>query len=221
MTLVLTILTGGRPALLERTLASVERSVPKLVESARVVALVNGKDDVALAALRGRAWVDHVHEHREYRHGIGAAISMLMDLARLPPSGILLHLEDDWECSPGTWYDAGLELLHRHRDIGQVRLRRHVERSCVGQATSSYHMVTRRPLDWQPRGRQCLVARAHYTFNPTLVRTELAKRIFPCASEFHAAQKFMRTHLLAAQLLPGAFRHTGGANSLREKEGAP
>lgn len=221
MTLHITILTGGRPSLLERTLVSLERAAPKVVEDACVVALVNGKDDVALAALRGRAWVDRVYEHRDYRKGIGLAISMLMDLARLPSRGILLHLEDDWECSGGSWYDAGLEILHRHKDVGQVRLRRHVAASAVGGATSPYHMVTRRPLEWRQRSRQCLVAAAHYTFNPTLVRTDVATRIFPCASEFHAAQKFMRTRLLAAQLVPGAFRHTGGNNSLREKGGAP
>lgn len=219
MTLVLTILTGGRPELLERTIASVERSAPAVVEQARVVALVNGDDEVSIATLRRRPWVDEIHEHRPFRLGIGEAISRLMSLVPLQERGTLLHLEDDWECSPGGWYEVGLDLLQRHKDIGQVRLRRHASMSAVGQATSRYHMVTRQPLDWQPRGKRCLVARAHYTFNPTLVRTEVARRIFPCDSEFHAAQKFHRTGLLAAQLLPGAFRHTGGSNSLRENGG--
>lgn len=104
MTTVVTILTGGRPALLQKTVTSLALRAPGLVESARVVALVNGHDERATKLLGGLGWVDRVVRHdAPAMLPIGAAFSKLMDAAALPTAKYLFHLEDDWLCLNAGW----------------------------------------------------------------------------------------------------------------------
>lgn len=220
--LVITILTGGRPALLGRTLSSLERHSPQVLADARVVALVNGGDAPSVATVRERPWIDHVDTWEGDVMEIGAAVTRLWETAQLSEARYLFHLEDDWGCS-GAWYDAAKRIFAREPKVGQVRLRRDVPQSAVGHAVMRYHMVTGAPLHWEDRRAGHLryrVARAHLTFNPAVLRAELALGLFPCKSEQDAARKYHQTQLLVAQARPGAFGHLGtGELSLRERLG--
>lgn len=223
MNLLVTVLCGGRPKLLSRTLSSFASNAPEVAENARVVVLLNGDDPVSDRVLADCPWIDEVLRHCEGRLPIGKAISKLMDEAQVGRAEHLLHLEDDWNCLRGGWWPHALEVLRREKKVGQVRLRRWFSSAHPQQSVSRYHMLTRRVLKWQERrgskGRYA-VARAHFTFNPTVVPTSVAGRVYPCRDEMDAAHKFNCTRLLAAQLLPGAFAHLGvGDLSLREKTG--
>lgn len=223
MSTVVTILTGGRPVLLRDTVASLASKAPGFVQSARVVALVNGRDERATKILTDLGWVDELIRHDGPMLPIGAAISRLMAAARLADADYLFHLEDDWRCVNAGWLPKAEWILRRHARVGQVRLRKWLPQSTPG-AVSRYHMVTRAVLKWEkartPSFRY-MTARAHYTFNPTLTRASAALRVYPCETEMHAARRFHSTRLLVAQLLPGSFAHIGGdGRSMRAKTGS-
>jgi hypothetical protein len=220
--LVITILTGGRPGLLRRTLDSIERHSAQVLAQAHVVTFVNGGDAPSLAMVRAKKWIDDVRVGQEGTIlKIGPAVSALWKWAPLKDAKYLLHLEDDWECS-GEWMDPARTILEKDPQIGQVRLRRHVPKSAVGHAVMRYHMVTGRPLQWDSRhigDVKYAVSRAHFTLNPALIRVPIAEGLLPCGSEVDAAIKFHSTGRIIAQWIPGAFGHIGGEHSLREKVG--
>lgn len=226
--LAVTILTGNRPKLLKRTTTTIATHARPLLEKARVILMINGADDLTVSVARKLDWVDvvHIRQRREEEADeiapIGVAVSELM--AMVPEEAThVLHLEDDWECTADGWYDRALWILRRHGEVGQVRLRRDVPRSVVSQRTSRFNMVNGKVIRWHeqraPAGFQYRTGDAHFTFNPSLVRRSLLPMLYPCAGERDAASKFAMKRLGSAQLLPGAFRHIGDQESLREKLG--
>jgi hypothetical protein len=74
-------------------------------------------------------------------------------------------------------------------------------------------MVSGEDIVWtEHRGYR--TGRAHYTFNPAIMRTSLARDVFPCVDEPEAMLRYHATGLLTAQLAPGLFRHIGDGRSL-------
>lgn len=221
--LAITILTGGRPRLLKRTIDHFVRHAGGMLESAHVTMLVNGADEMSLGIARATPHVDNlIVSDTKPILTIGAAVSRLMSEV---PSSVkyVFHLEDDWECVRPGWYDRARWLLERHPRIGQVRLRMFVSQAVPSQAVSRYNMVTRRIIKWEDRrtslGWSYREGDGHFTFNPSLVRRDLLASLYPCEGELDAAQKFNSTKLRCAQLVPGYFRHIGGDDSLRERLG--
>jgi hypothetical protein len=217
--LVITILTGRRPTLLAKTLSTIECECRELLAKNRVIAMVNGGDEASVKIIEDATWIDERLVTQEPLLAIGPAVSRLWEAAELAKHQYLMHLEDDWGCSR-SWYEEARGILDADKEIGQVRLRRHVPQSAVGHAVMRYHMVTGRPLRWEKLrlgGVRYLRCRAHFTFNPALIRASLAATLVPCDSELDAAKKFDAHRLKVAQTLPGAFRHLGGDQSLREE----
>ena len=213
--LVVTFLTGRRPDLARATIDSLLADRPGLFDGARFIALLNSHDPSTEAWLRGLPFLDALLLYRgEGVLPIGLGFSRLMREAMATDLPYVLHLEDDWRAGDGgrNWLEEARDLLDRRRSIGQVRLRHSRERVAVR------HVVTGRPIRWELEGRHRLSASAHFTFNPSLLRSAALPFVVPCTSERHAMQRYLRTGLASAQLLPGIFRHLGGKNSLRETQ---
>lgn len=210
--LVVTVLTGGRPALLRRTLDALEAQAGPRLGRWAVIALANGGDPPTLAELGRRAWI-RVEDRPGPIRPIGSALSELVGLATASGRRFALHLEDDWACGlpPSGWLDPAAHALS-DPNVGQVRLR--LEREKV----LAVHMATGRRIRWT-QAADHKRGNAHYTFNPTLVRTEDLSKIFPCSGEREAQAKFLALGLEVVQLIPGAFRHLGDDASLRRRLG--
>lgn len=211
--LVVTVLTGGRPILLEQTLDALERHAGPRLRRWTVLALVNGADAPTMAVLTQRPWVTSRPVEGPIRP-IGAALSDLMGMARHAGRAFLLHLEDDWSCShaPERWLDRGAYALGNPR-VGQVRLRSSADQ------VSRTNMCTGAAIRWSFAPDHLRSSNAHFTFNPHLVRCESIPKIYPCDGELDAQRKFAQTHLDVVQILPGSFSHVGGQSSLRENLG--
>lgn len=211
---VITVLTGKRPAYLQATLSSLQQNFNASASGVgTVIALVNGGDAPSVEVLRAFPWIDVVKTTPGPKLlPIGPATSMLHKLALASGYPLWLHLEDDWRCTSSTgWLEQARAILDKSKRIGQVRLRRSTEK------VLKHHMIKRTPIVWRPGSDAGhVVADAHYTFNPSLVRTTAVAKLFPCADEPDAMRKFVGTKLLVAQALPGAFVHIG-ADSLRER----
>lgn len=199
--------------LLERTLVALAATQKPLVEDGMVLCLHNGGDPETADVLRRHSDLIDLKIVTQYLLPIGPAVSLLFDHAREVEAEYLLHLEDDWEATPGDWYDQAVRLL----DDGtfQVRLRKADER------VLPTHMVHKRPLRWTiwPEGYRTSPD-AHYTLNPSLIHLQDLKVGWPAASEREAQKKFWKAGLRSvAQLVPGIWRHTGEAHSLRKLVG--
>lgn len=202
-----TILTGRRPDLLAATVASLTTAAPGLLQSAHVTVLHNGTDAKTAALLDGWPWVDAIDTHHGSMLPVGAAVSRLA--AALPDRPLWLHLEDDWTAAttvPG-WLDVARDML-ADPQVGQVRLRHR------GQPVHTRHMTTGQPIRWTRHHPGALVGEAHYTCNPSLMRTADAVVVWPADSERAAMHTFATRGWQVAQLDPGVFHHTGAAQSL-------
>lgn len=208
----ITILTGGRPHLLRRTLDSLQHCAPGLIEQHPLFVMINGGDAETHAVVAQLPFVHRCLVHETGILPIGVAVSALAaEAAALDGAQYILHLEDDWETHAVEqgWLHRARQVLDAHPHIGQVRLRHR------GEPVLHQHMLTRRPIVWTQRNGFMSAPSAHYTFNPSLIRTVDVPRIFPSASEVEAQARFLSTRMAVAQLLPGVFRHIGAEDSLR------
>ncbi|MCP3944653.1 MAG: glycosyltransferase [Desulfobacteraceae bacterium] len=212
----ITLLTGGRPDLLKRTVDSLQDSWGQLLKLSKVCVLINGKDSESSAYVRSLPFVDRILENTREVLSIGTATSMLMEeITRFNDIDTILHLEDDWgfTSSDPEWLFRGLNILKHHPGVGQIRLR-HCDEKVL-----PYHMITRKPIVWQQQCGFRVAKSAHFTFNPFLMRVVDLPEIFPCASEEEAQKKFLITGMATVQLVKGVFCHLGDQNSLRSKLG--
>lgn len=213
MSLLITLLTGRRPVLLDRTLVALAATQKPLIEDGFVLILHNGGDPETGDVLKRHADLIDLTIVTQYLLPIGPAVSLLFDHAREVEAEYLLHLEDDWEAEPGPWYDQAARLL----DDGtfQVRLRH------VDERVLPTHMVHKRPLRWTiwPDGYRTSPD-AHYTLNPSLIRLADVGKGWPAGSEREAQKRFWKAgYRKVAQLVPGIWRHTGAVHSLRKLVG--
>jgi hypothetical protein len=218
--LAVTLLTGNRLALFRQTVDSVLRMEPSLLLDAHVTVRVNPADDTATRNYVGSlGWVDRIFGEASAQRAvarIGPAVSSMM--ATVPETAkYVLHLEDDWCCTDSGWLDDAVTILERDERIGQVRLRERAE------PVLPKHSVTGDTIAWRSRKIDSLMyqhGQAHFTFNPSLIRRAQLDAIYPCRHEEHAQTRFLGTGLKVAQLIPGAFVHTGdGPQSLRDRLG--
>ncbi len=206
-----TLLTGDRPDLLARTVGSLLRLAPGLLESAYVAVLHNGSDDATAALLARWDFIDH-HTALLERLPVGPAASAL--LAVPAPRRFTLHLEDDWQVATMDtgWLDQARNVLDEDPRVGQVRLRHR------GQDTAQNHMISRKRIWWAPGVAGSTVGPAHYSLNPSLMRSVDTPVIWPADSEKAAARQFYGMSWLVGQAGPGVFRHIGEGASLRMGE---
>lgn len=212
---LLTILTGERPVLLDDTLASVREHAPGLLETAHVIAIHNGGDRDTAAILADHADViDRVDVLRRLID-MGPAVSRALRLARTVDRIWWLHLEDDWRAhDAGDWLTAARRIFTVDPDVCQVRLRLASERVLLR------HMVTHERLRWKDRDWYRVAPDVHYTVNPSLVRLADAADAWPAPGERTAQRQWHAAgHRRVAQLIPGVFEHTGGDQSLRIAKG--
>jgi hypothetical protein len=211
---VVTILTGSRPELLNDTLVHLPWEVLETAD--RVIVLCNGGDDDTLNV---------ISDHLRWRNDaeilttdtllpMGEAMGVLADAAR-GTARYVLHLEDDWRhiTVDDGWIDDAKAALTD--DVAQVRLRHH------GEMVRARHMVTNHLIRWR-RHPYGLIAPAHLTVNPSLMRTDDWAKHWPATGERHWQQRCVAAGLTTVvQLHPGVFAHTGDGRSLREETGCP
>ncbi|MCA9173128.1 MAG: hypothetical protein KDB14_01375, partial [Planctomycetales bacterium] len=208
------LLTGGRPELLSRTIAALQARAPWLLAEHFVQVVINGADDPTCDYVSSLDFVDDCVVLEGARMPIGPATSLaVLRLLKNVNVEYVLHLEDDWEASGAdeSWLARAGDILERSPMVGQVRLRdRH-------EPVATRHALSGSLMEWRLEPGYLLAESAHFTFNPGLIRAADARRIFPCQDEREAQANFFALGLQTAQLTPGTFRHIGGGQSLRER----
>ena len=205
----ITVLTGRRPELLARTLASLP---PELGGFARVVALHTGREKVGDETdniLASHPYIDARKSDDEVRP-IGENVSQLAEQVKNSGATYWLHLEDDWvyDTHHHGWLDDAREILE-DPSVAQVRLRH------FGEKVMDRSMVDNTRIHWKPAGHH-LRGKAHITLNPSLVRVADVDKMWPATGERDMQRNAHRNGLrTVAQHLPGVWRHIGDDVSLR------
>jgi hypothetical protein len=212
--LVVGVLTGGRPQLLQRTLAQFFEQVPR--DRVELHVLINGDDAdsnaiaeqyVQRLPLRGCvSWFNLITGVMP----IGEAVSYL--IRDLPDDGYYLHLEDDWSSREDVVRHicAAAWILDYSLTIGHVKLRHfNDEKTNLSRQGCA--------IKWEDYGWYWASTNASFTFNPALTRMDVVKRIFACRGEYDAQEKYEELGLGIAQLIPGCFIHTDDGDSLRKR----
>jgi hypothetical protein len=215
---VVTILTGARPLLLERTLIGVERHLPGLLDTAEVHVLVNGGDKPTLAVVahhRKPSWV--VHSKPGQVATIGQGTSACAAYAITSNRPYWFHLEDDWGAHPaGDSIDRARQILANHLEVSQVRL------SLARERWAAVNMVTHKLLTWENHETWRSSPDCHLTQRPFLMRSKDAHDAYPASGEPEAMRRWRAAdHQGIAQLVPGCFSHLGGNDSLKKRLGSP
>ena len=207
MNLTIAVLTGRRPALLERTLTAFTDHHPEVWGSAVRCVMHNTGDDATRQVLDRYDW-DLRHTTNGRLLPIGEASQILGQQVEEAGTEFVMRLEDDWEAHPVDWWEDAVQLLDT---AGQVRLRRHDEK-VMGRCA-----VCRNQMLWVEQDGHRVTKDAHYTHNPSLMRTELFLTLFPYRDERDAGRKFHGQP--AAQHVPGVFSHLGGDGKSLKKNG--
>lgn len=210
--MIVAILTGRRPRLLDETLASLEENCPHLVKQSKQIIFNNSGDQPTKDVIADYTF-DMIYESTRTLP-IGEAISFLGKQIQTfySKEEYVLFLEDDWLCDlhEDEWVYPSLNMISK-RHISQVRLRHSDEK------VLDNHMVTGKPIRWAEYDEGFSIAEsAHLTFNPSLLKIRDLKKFLPADGERHAQKNWVVNNMGAVvQHMPGVFRHIGGHNSLR------
>lgn len=204
MDVTIAVLTGQRPELLARTLTAMAAHQPVLWAEATKVVVHNTGDKGTAAVLDQYDWDRRVVLDGALR-GIAEASQYLIRAAAEADRRYVLRLEDDWVADAVTFYPVAAQILEDPElNVGQVRLRRYVEK------VMTKHRVTKKPIVWRrlENGHDWAPS-AHYTHNPSLMRTWDLAAIAGYSDEVDAARRFLRGGWSSVQHIPGAFAHGG------------
>ena len=224
--IVLTILTGARPGLLDQTLDGVERHLPGLLATAEVHVLINGGDAPTVEVInRRRRPLWKVTSRPGPIVSIGEATSWCAAQALTSDRPYWMHLEDDWRAHKADGaLDMARHLLATHPEVSQVRLRQAAEGGYGERAEqwAKVNIVTHQRLVWVEHGAWSYSPDCHFTQTPFLVRSEDAGDAYPASGEPDAMRRWRGAgHLGVGRLLSGIFTHLGGEDSLKKRLGSP
>ncbi|MCK4328201.1 hypothetical protein KAX02_00005 [candidate division WOR-3 bacterium] len=201
-----TVLTYRRPAYLERVLKSFFEVNREILECLSMIVLVQGS--------KGEETDHIINKHKEHFYhviysgsniGVAAGYSrVMMEALELKPSYII-HLEDDFLSneSLSPYLSELVELLKKADNVGCIRLR------SVKNKVLSYNMVSGKGTKYRRVTRNIVVGNAHFTFNPTITKSEVIEKIISVTSEERAMEKYHQLGLETGQLLAECFTHIG------------
>ena len=199
-------LTGQRIDLFRRTIESIYINIPDVLENCYTITLLNSPDAITYSYIKNLSDINECRAHKKGILPIGDGTSILnIELANKKGIEYILYVQDDWlvDSVDRFWLKQALNILDIHSEIGQVRLRHSDER------VLKYHMITKNPITWEKKDGFLYSKSAHFTFNPSIIRTRDVYKIFPCITEWGAQKKFLKSGLATAQIIPGVFRHLG------------
>jgi hypothetical protein len=199
---VVTMLSGARPKLLDRTLSNLHDYI-----IANMIGLANGGDKETIEVYKNYGVNPIV---TPYLLPTGSATSFLADLAFSSKKGYWLQLQDDWDfiTQDDMWLERAKKAL---QESHQVRLRH------FSDPVKQTHMYTKKPFKLKTSG--CgKVGKMHWTFNPTLQKCKTIPSVFPNVSERDSQKRAVESNKsIVTQLYPGCFLHNGWEDSLIDK----
>jgi len=150
------------------------------------------------------------------RENLGCAegYNEVMGYTLLRRTELVMHLQDDWESreSLSKHIDEIIDLFKAHEDIGYIRLRAWG----LGTRVCGRNRITREGISYDKVSENIAKTTAHFTLNPTIIRSSVLKQMLPITKELDAMGKYHSLDMKAAQLFANCFRHIGEARAQEE-----
>jgi glycosyltransferase involved in cell wall biosynthesis len=160
--ITLCLTAGGRPDLLERTLRSLLAAEPDFAD----VIIANDRGDAATTAVARRLCPDATILHHPWQQGQHATIDEMYALVKTP---LIFHCEDDWEFAPMPFLGRCFEAFQHFPEATVISVRAWDD--LATRATGArIALSTGSAIPTDPVSQS---EWASFTFNPTLLRTDL------------------------------------------------
>jgi hypothetical protein len=214
------VLTFKRPELLDRTLGSFFEANKRKINIFYFLILNQDADPETRAVIDKykKEWPNSFARVIDIVPNVGSSCgySMLMCEALRAPVPYILFLEDDWESKQPLvdYIDEILKFLDDRKDVGFIRLRD------ASNRVWRKHSVTREPIIYTPATEHILVGNAHFTFNPTITRSNIIRDIIPVYKERQAVVNYHeKIGLLSSQLNAKCFVDISVSAGMRDNPG--
>jgi len=212
------ILTYKRADYLKRTIESFLDLNSDRLDMFPLLLLIQGgydkETDLAIEQFEKHIYRTYISEENL---GCAAGYNKVMGYALSRETDLVMHLQDDWESreSLSKYIDEIINVFKEHQDIGYMRLRAWR----LGTRVCGRNRITREGIGYDSVSENVAKSNAHYTLNPTIIRSSVLKKMLPITKELDAMHKYHELNMKAAQLLANCFRHIGAARALEEGKG--
>ena len=200
------IVTYKRPTLLKKTLESFLKLNRGKLDRFLIEVLVQGDGDEDTLKIIDK-YDKRFHDVICTGVNLGCAggYSVLIEEALKKDFPYFIYLQDDFLSNEAlsNYLDEIIELLENNSDIGCIRLR------SIKDRVNAYNIVSRKKIRYERMVGNVAIGNAHFTFNPTLARSSVIKKIVPTTSERDAMEKYQAMGLKTGQLVAECFSHIG------------
>jgi hypothetical protein len=201
-----TILTYKRPLYFRETLKTFIEKNKHDFNRFILIILVQGKMDKVTNKIIDK-YKNQIYKviHSENNLGCAGGYSLLMSEALKFNSNFIINLQEDFVSSePLVQYLP--ELIHSFNqddELGYIRLR------SISDKVNNYNVISRRKIKYRKISNHIWSGNGHFTFNPTLTKSSIIKKIIPTTSERDAQKKYQKLGLKNGQLMANCFSHIG------------
>ena len=201
-----TILTYKRPLYFEKTLKTFIEKNQKNLEIFKLIILIQGGMKKNTNNMINE-YRDQIYKVIYSKNNIGCAggYSLLMvEALKLKPNYII-NLQDDFVSEePIVKYLSELMCcLKKNDELGYIRLRSITDR------VNNYNVISRKKIKYRHISNHICSGNGHFTFNPTITKSSIIKKIIPVTSEKDAQEKYQKLGLENGQLIANCFSHIG------------
>jgi len=202
-----TIITYKRPWYFEKTLESFIEMNRSYLAHLLLIVLVQGDKDEATEKIisKFKRQINNVIYSGE-NLGCAGGYNLLMTESLKLKLPYIVHLQDDFLSNePLSEYIPELiEMMETNYQLGYIRLR------SIKDKVNDYNVISRRKIKYAKKMKNTLIGNGHFTFNPTIAKSSVIKKLIPTTSEKDAQQKYQLLALKAGQLDAFCFSHIGG-----------
>jgi len=209
------ILTYRRPEYLKRTIESFLDLNSDRLDMFPLLLLIQGgydkETDLAIEQFKKHIYRIYISEENL---GCAAGYNKVMGYALSRETDLVMHLQDDWESreSLSKYIDEIINVFEEHQDIGYMRLRAWR----LGTRVCGKNRITREGIKYDSVSENIAKSTAHFTLNPTIIRSVVLRKMLPITKELNAMHKYHELNMKAAQLYANCFRHIGADRAMEE-----
>ena len=204
--IAITILTYKRYSFFKKTLESFIKLNKAHLKQFLIIILVQGDKDEDIEKVINK-YKNQIYNVIRPGVNLGCAMgySILMKEALKLNLPYIIHLEDDFLSneSLSNYLHELIRLMEERNDVGCVRLR------SLKDNVNDYNVISKNKIKYKEVIGNIAIGNAHFTFNPTIVKSSVIKKIIPTTSEKNAMQKYQKMGLKTGQLLAECFSHIG------------
>lgn len=201
-----TFITYKRPWYFEKTIKSFIELNASFLEHLILIVLIQDKNDKATLEIinKYRNQIDNVI-YSKINLGCAGGYNLLMNEAIKLMSPYIVHIQDDFISKEplSNYIQKIIKILEKNESLGCIRLR------SIKDKVNDYNVISKRKIRYDREINGIGIGNGHFTFNPTISKSFVVKKIIPTSSENDAQKKYQDLGMKTGQLFADCFSHIG------------